>query len=307
MDLVKFREDNKYIDLHLIVNDEIIKVHKMLICEKSKFIRTSLEWKEKEFGGHWPPINELKLPLPDNISIDDFKETINYLYDKYYKVTDSKKLFLSLLYLMVDNYMIVKLLRKYHDISTIKLVIENLGVNELTQPLIHSYGKELDIKNDLVFGIDIKPEILKEKYLNHSKFGYNKLPREYIESKGEGQWIYFSNVDYKKDPQKFTVFGVDWELDRFIYDYGRGDIVDLIKIYASEDTTLDEEINMRCYFVLYSVENNPRFKIVQISNLNPIKFKHSYMKYNYRSNEWSLTVNNFKVKPLHIAMYVERL
>jgi len=91
----ELRRENKYFDLCLLVDDKPIYCHKLIVCENSELVEMLLR-REFDFVHEaidrptalvmnfnqqkiWPPINTIKLTLPDNINFDAIDNAINFL------------------------------------------------------------------------------------------------------------------------------------------------------------------------------------------------------------------------------------
>lgn len=313
--------NDQYFDLKL----NGILVHKNVVCNQSKYLKTLLEWEQKKTGVEWPPVNELNIILPDNITPEQFDRAINYLYNKKFSHDDVDNLINTLLFLMVNDKTIISILDEYlpvndpslvspNELNVLKSVIKTLGEdNKLILPYKHLFGKYLpDFNADKIWGIGIKPEILKSFYeiCQKSDFHIQELP-EYKEGRN-GKWFYFSNVK-PRDERSFEWNNIIWNLKRYNQSWGYGKPSNLVKVYADESTiethslTVTHSINIRCYFIIYSTYFEPEEDVVFIPNCVPADHCLSKMVKNYSSNFWGIDISDYQKTNICIAMFVEEV
>lgn len=264
------RKDKKYFDLKIIVDAEDIFVHKGVICEKSEFISMLYTRKIEEIGKEWPPVSHLVINLPDNITIDNFKSAIDYLYDGKFK-GDTYSCLVTLFYFMVSNETIMHFIEKFiykkwdEDISKecIRYIIDNHNVS--FPGMLKFFGVELGYS-------------IPENVEAHGKDFVKTFQQPAIESK------MFHFKDSKKSFSKFTFSGIDWIVKQVEVSSSFGPSDFIYKIYVHEDCASTEKIHIRATMFVYNL-NGKVTKGTSKEKVDPQKFKVSYMVKNYAANK----------------------
>ena len=300
LDFAKFKREDRYYDLRIKFKnyEGSRKVHKVIICEKSPLLNRLIPVKED-----WPPVNEIELELPENISQQSFEEAIDHLYTDKSKSNSLIDLVNVLIYLEVDYQSILSLIRKSLPLD-IKLTPAQIDILLLhrTKPLFAFYGNELPTNEALFFGQE-NETYLQEVYNREKENKSPKFPN-YIPSKDK-KWIHVDSFPPDSD-FIFEAFGVKWKLTRFLYSFGCGYDEDLVKIYTQENhCEPDEPLNIRASLIIFSKKNKPTIEILQKEGVIPSEYKSFYMEMNAKSNYLGFSMPKFNEKEVRISFLIE--
>ena len=300
--------NGQYCDLLINFKTASIKVHKAIICEKSSILATIVN-----NCSEWPPVNIITLDLPD-VTESTFLDAIQYIYHEKQN-EDILSLIKALICLECDKKDILKLTRKSLK-NTEKLSQSQvdllLYIFELypDSPFLNFYGHELDCvpcsimieQNALFFGLKHE-DLLIEKYNNRRRFP------PYVIAK-EKKWFHFYSFP-PGDNQKIEAFGIDWCIDRCLFNYGHGDKIDFIKIYVDEDYESPpgekRSFNIRANFIVYSLEREPKIEIVRDDDVIPDQYKATYMRRNRILNHLEFNLYKYDEKMIRISLLMELL
>lgn len=260
-----FRKASKYYDLCLIVNDEKIYVHKGVICEKSEFISKLCNSSFEE----WPPINNLIIKLPDEITTDNLKHGIDYLYGDI--VVDYQSAIKGLLFMYVKKEIIIDFIWKYlMDGNPTEFPSE-------MESIINVYG------NNLPYVIDCF----------NNNWGC-ELPSD--PNALESKIFYFDRV---KRSQDFEFCGIKFNLVKFWYDRCEH----FCKIYVDNSCEVTEPIKIRATFAAYYLDRE-RSVSTEIETVDPQNFKVRIMSLGMLENRLTFEIRKNIVKA---ALLVEKL
>ncbi|KAL9647039.1 hypothetical protein ABK040_016514 [Willaertia magna] len=237
-----WKQQGQYFNLKLIIKDnhqhynehnQIIKVHKEIVCEKSSFLKMILNREQEKQKEEWPPIHTLEINLPENLSFEMFNYGIDYLYtNEIQSIKENNKenvkeeikeeikeeskeekndlieFLYCLLYLSVDNKVIFETLAKLlpNDkpleqlhVNLIELLIDQKGYCKEILNLYCFYGMELQQYLPLPNNLNNKNHITSNHDNNNDNNNANELfmyPNAYIF--GE----YIKNLEKLKDYEK---------------------------------------------------------------------------------------------------------
>jgi hypothetical protein len=323
LDFQQFKDQNKYFDLFLNIDDKQIKVHRLVICPKSKYLDMLLinkETKQKDNN----PVGILDILLPSNITYDDILEAIDCLYG-IKKSNCSKNIIDALMFLMVDYSMIIIILQNIikidkdlspDHINLIERLIKSSGYHAIGKynelyPLIEFYGRELSLlelslPNDiLIFGNNFRGDY----YFNNRNITKSLKLSSYEPDDIkilDSQWYHFNKL--KSGSTKFTALGIDWSLNRHLHSFSYGDEEDLLHLYVDESYNTNQNIQykIRVLFVIFLETRKSRVKMVYVDNLLPNEYKVSYMSRNYKPNEMTMDLP-FDNKRVRLSLLIEHI
>ena len=307
-----FQPDGQYCDLLINFKAVSIKVHKVIVCEKSPILAAMASHRGGTSASpEWPPIHTITLDLPD-VTESSFLDAIRYIYNEK-RNEDILPLIKALICLECDKKDVLKLTRKSlkgSDKLSQSQVDLLLYIFELypQSPFLNFYGHELDCtpNSDIselgpFFGLKYE-ELLIQKYNNRRRFP------PYVEAK-EKKWFHFYSFP-SNDSHKIEAFGVDWLIDRFLYSFGYGDDVDLIKIYVDDafiSPPGETKLNIRANFIIYSLEREPKIEILRGENINPEEYKSTHMKSHRIPNHLGFDLYKYNEKMLRVSLLMELL
>jgi hypothetical protein len=296
----RFKQDNKYFDLKLIIGTQEFLCHKAIVCSKSDLINMLIT-KEQEKIGPWPPINTLQLNIPDGLTSDDIITTINSFYNTNNKCCIKTLLYLAVPIPVLDNYLNLRLygssLLTQDQIDLLIFLYDNFR-GEYLNPYIQYYYLELSdritVDDGLYFG---KTLIHHPKYLKLNK------------TSSEQKIIHFPSTETGPIlPNKkvtFTAFGIKFDLHRFIKSYGYNDHDDMIKLYVNSDNNtpiMTGSKSLRTTFAIYAKNDEPYIKISEVDDFVPDHYKTYYMVENYKNNKLYIDVPDRNIGSDHIRL-----
>jgi hypothetical protein len=290
--------DGQYCDLLINFKTTSIKVHKVIVCEKFSLIKILTEQSVQE----WPPVHTITLDLPD-VTESSFSDAIQYIYTE--KPNDDIFLLIkALIFLECDMTDILKLTRKSlknEGRADLLLYIIELYPDS---PFLNFYGHEFNISpidQQIMFGL--KPEdLLIEKYNTRRRFP------PYIVAK-QKKWFHFDSF-LSGQSQEIKAFGLDWCIDRFLFNFGYGDKCDFVKIYINESYESPpgkNSYNIRANFIIYSLKRDPKIEIVMEDELVPHEYKATYMRRHHVSNTLGFNMYKYDEKMIRISLLMELL
>ena len=296
--------NGQYCDLLIDFKTISIKVHKVIVCEKSSLLGALAS----QSAGEWPPVHTIALDLPD-VTESSFLDAIQYIYHEK-RNEDILSLIKALICLECDKKDILKLARKALK-NTEKLSQSQvdllLYIFELypDSPFLNYYGHELDcVPEDTqgyFFGLKHE-DLLIQKYNTRRRFP------PYVAAK-EKKWFHFDSF-LPDTNHKIEAFGVDWLVDRFLFDYGYRDRCDFVKIYvddAFDSPPGETQLSIRANFIIYSLEREPKVEIVIDDEIIPEKYKSTYMKSHRIPNNLGFNLYKYNEKMIRVSLLMELL
>lgn len=204
--------NGKYCDLCIKMTTTNIYCHKYIICWGSSLIEMLVK-REQEKIGEWPPVHTLSISLPDNIYMEDFILSLQYLYEYYYhnehRSIDTVRyksniigLLSSLIYLSVNIEIIILLIT---ELLPCKSLLDKNGADMLLF-LFDAYNLKITDPNSyhqvspifrllFYYYIDIKniyPEYSFELIDSYPFFGNENIDIiDKISSNDTSRWIKF--------------------------------------------------------------------------------------------------------------------
>lgn len=277
----------EYCDLQINYKDISVQVHKNIVCEKCPLIKKLVHTNK------WPPIHTIDLDFPD-ISQDLFMNTINYIYDRI----PNQDIINVLICLECTEEYILKLARKFHDNLDVMKKICNLYPKS---QFVNFFGYNTLENNKLIYGSE-DHESLINKYNTRRRFPEYKVSKDH-------KWFHFDSFN---SGQRHIVeaFGINWSIDRFLFDFGYHDKVDFIKIYVDESYESPpggNQINIRANFIIYSLRSNPQIHIMLEDELVPDHYKSTYMRYNRIPNKLGFNMHKYDEKNIRVSLLLELL
>lgn len=191
---------DKYYDLMIDLEDSNIYVHKVIVCEESGLISMLYRRLEETNESKWPPINTVKMELPDNVSVKDIEAAISFIYEKTDRVKNVYSAIVGLVYLMVPLDVIIEFVKN----NFLKEPSEDIWI--CLDYLYHNYD------------VSVRPMI---DFFNHtpSSVGYNIngfgnaiIPLKINPSMviRQSEMFYFPKIDCTTSQFKFS--GFRWRL-----------------------------------------------------------------------------------------------
>lgn len=298
--------NGKYCDLLINFKTTSIKVHKIVVCEKSSFIANLIPSNDD-----WPPINSIDIELSDdNITESIFEDAIKYIY-KGQRNEDIIMLVKALICLGVKSEQIFELVRKSlnpaetlnQSQTDLLLLIFNLYPNT---PFLNFYGHELSIctteQIPLLFGTE-NEEKLVEVYNNRTRLD------PYVPAKDK-KWFHFSSFPPGHD-ETIEAFGIEWSVGRFLFSFGHNDNADFFKIYVNDSYISPpgdkQSYSIRAYFIVYSLEREPRIMIEADDEVVPDEYKAAYMRSHRTPNHLGFSMRKYNEKKIRISLCMELL
>jgi len=194
----KYKLENKYTDLLIRINDHDIHVHKILICEKSPYIKNALKYNYN---------NIINLTLPDDTSLESFNVAINFIYGHYTKTNNVTFVVNTFHFLGINKSYILNYLTETIPINKeLSLDHKNAIINTQDENLVKFYGVEL--LNDV--------EIHEDEFI----FGRSNKMIDYFNSIDDNnfdldnsEWHYFTGFEHDDD-KEFNALGYKWSIFR---------------------------------------------------------------------------------------------
>jgi hypothetical protein len=290
---------DKYFDLAININDQVILCHRIVICEESPFIKMLVERSQID---SWPPVNEIDITLPNNINIDDFRDAIKFLYrkeGKYANIID------SLLYLCVRDGVILDLITESFpnelDDKYIDILTRLLDTNAELRYLHSYYYKELKDKialdnDNYLFGngFDIEEIYNKKKDCIYNDLDDYSPP---IDSK----WIHLTSLD---SAYKFEFSGINFILRRFTYSFNYDDNEEFIKLYSNGDES-EDIINLRVALIIFSVQMKPGIDIRCQKSIIPKNYTVNHVLEHLESHRLGFPIP-FHMRGLRFSILIEK-